>query len=356
MSVASLMRPDTEQAMKIEVAPWIKDYVTDMDDLYTDLKLTKLQNNVTTVNTGYPLKCYNEIFQEIEIEQEKKRKAEEERRQREEQLEEERSRDHNRSLYLHCLQMALSCRKNRVGVAEVDLAETTVTEIVKAGKRFLTKGDPGMGKTSLVKKIAYDWAIGMFDLFPIVFFDFLKLVKPGQSIEKAIIEQTPALERLGISPTKLNEAFIKFGGGCLVILDGLDEHASGQNNDVIEVIKGRKLYQCHVLITSRPHSTRQFEQYFNTIVSVDGFSRTEAEDFAFKMLPSRTKVEKVLDYNPPVFFTPKIIAHLSHIAFIHVPLSQGRRNRFDRRNKKDRRNICKNGSVFVQEVHNQERN
>ena len=55
LSVARLVRPDTEQTMKIEVAPWIKDYVTDMDDLYTDLKLTKLQNNVTTNKYRVPL-------------------------------------------------------------------------------------------------------------------------------------------------------------------------------------------------------------------------------------------------------------------------------------------------------------
>ena len=117
-------------------------------------------------------------------------------------------------------------------------------------------------KPALLRKLLTIGPLVMFDLFRIVFFVFLKLVKPGQSIEKAIIEQTPALERLGVSPTKLNEAFKKFGGECLVTLDGLDEHASGQNSDVIEVIKGRKLYQCHVLITSRPHSTRQFRAIF----------------------------------------------------------------------------------------------
>ena len=263
--MASRMRPDTEQAMKIEVAPWNKDYVTDMDDLFTDKMLTKIRNNLTTVNQGSALKHYTEIFQEVEIEQEKKRKAEEERKRKDEHT-------CNRSLYLHCLHISLPCLGNRVGVLNVE-----------AGKRFLTKGDPGMGKTTLTKKIAYDWAIGMFDLFKIVFFVFLKLVKPGQSIEKAIIEQTPALERLGISQTKLNEALRKFGGECLVILDGLDEYEFKQNSDVIEVIKGRKFYQCHVLITSRPHSTRQFEQHFNTIASVEGFTRTEAGKFAFKI-------------------------------------------------------------------------
>ena len=40
-TLAESLRPWTQQAMKIEVAPWIKDYVVDMDDLYTELKLEK---------------------------------------------------------------------------------------------------------------------------------------------------------------------------------------------------------------------------------------------------------------------------------------------------------------------------
>ena len=318
LSVASIVKLDTKQVMKIEVAPWINDYVTDMDELFTDLILKRKENNISTENQGSFLRDYGKIFHEIEIEREIKKRADEKRKRRKQQLEEERKREErNRSLYLHCLQMAFSCCSNRVGVAEVDVAERMVTEIVEAGKRFLTKGDPGMGKTSLVKKIAYDWAIGVFNLFQIVFLVFLKLVTPGQSIEKAIIEQTPALERLGISPTKLNEALEKFGGQCLVILDGLDEHASGQNSDVFEVIKGRKLYQCHVLITSRPHSTKQFEKYFNTIVSVEGFTRKQAKAYAFNILPSLTKVEKVLNYNPsyfsrqrPLHYSPTLLSFM----------------------------------------------
>ena len=300
LSIANAVRPDTEKAMKIEVASWIEDYVTDMDDLFTKPMLEKLQKNTTGENKGYALKSYDEIFQDIRIEQEKKRMAEEERNRNEQRLAEEQKREeHNRLLHLNCLQKYLLCGNNKVDVMEIK--ETIVEQIVEAGKRFLIKGDPGMGKTTLMKKSAYDWAIGHFKLFSMVFCVFLKFVKSGQTIENAIIEQTPSLVRLGISKAKLTEAFKTFGSECLLILDGLDENASGQNSDVVKVIKGQKLYRCHVVITSRPHSTRQFEQYFNTIVSVEGFTQTEARTFAFKILPNKKRVEKVLNYNPPYF-------------------------------------------------------
>ena len=45
MTLVGKIRPFTEQAMKIEVAPWIKDYVVDMDELYTELTLEKFTTN-----------------------------------------------------------------------------------------------------------------------------------------------------------------------------------------------------------------------------------------------------------------------------------------------------------------------
>ena len=58
----------------------------------------------------------------------------------------------------------------------------------------------------------------------IVFFVFLKLVRPGDAIENIIIDQNPSLEGLCISRQKLENIFETFGNRCLFILDGLDEH------------------------------------------------------------------------------------------------------------------------------------
>ena len=39
--LAEILKPDTERAMKIEVAPWIQDYVVNMDELYCELEIEK---------------------------------------------------------------------------------------------------------------------------------------------------------------------------------------------------------------------------------------------------------------------------------------------------------------------------
>ena len=43
--------------------------------------------------------------------------------------------------------------------------------------KVLAQGDPGMGKMTLAKKLGWDWAKHLFQMFSVVFFIFLKLVK-----------------------------------------------------------------------------------------------------------------------------------------------------------------------------------
>ena len=68
----------------------------------------------------------------------------------------------------------------------------------------------------------------------------------------------------------------KFGSRCLLVLDGFDEHALGQNEDVISIIENRKQPDCKI-VTSRPHSTRDVEEHFYTIGRVEGFTHGTAK-------------------------------------------------------------------------------
>ena len=71
------------------------------------------------------------------------------------------------------------------------------------GEKILAKADPGMGKTTFCKKVGFDWALGLFKTFSIIFFVFLKFVKPDATIENIIIEQNPHMKGLNITDSKL---------------------------------------------------------------------------------------------------------------------------------------------------------
>ena len=49
----------------------------------------------------------------------------------------------------------------------------------------------------------------------------MKLIRPGQTIENIIIDQTPVVEGLGVDEQKLCKILKDFGSRCLIILDGL---------------------------------------------------------------------------------------------------------------------------------------
>ena len=101
-----------------------------------------------------------------------------------------------------------------------------------------------------------------------------------------------------VTKKKLTGIFQSFGSKCLLILDGLDECDLGQNSEVQKIITGSKLINCNIMLTSRPHSIREFGRYFDTIISVEGFTRSEAGKFALRIVPNEQKVEDVLNFNP----------------------------------------------------------
>ena len=44
LALAEELKADVQDKMKIEMAPWLKGYAADMDELYTELTLEKIDN------------------------------------------------------------------------------------------------------------------------------------------------------------------------------------------------------------------------------------------------------------------------------------------------------------------------
>ena len=141
----------------------------------------------------------------------------------------------------------------------------------------------------------------LFTHFHIVFFVFLKLVKPGDAIESVIIKQNPYMKGLEITEQKVRSIIQLLGSNCLLILDGLDEHALGTNKYVLTIISGEKYFKCNIIVTSRPHSTAEIERYFPTVVRVEGFTKNKAKQFVSKILSNERKIDDVLGFSPEHF-------------------------------------------------------
>ena len=291
-SVAEGIRPHTKQAMKMEVAPWIKDYVVDTEELYTEVELEEIRSS-STGEEIVVIKDYRELFAKynaVENVNVKNRIDNETQVQVREGhksplLSEDSSISFRKKMCIFC------CISYTESEPRLELSE-------EMGQRVLTKGDPGMGKTILCKKITWDWATKSFTKFSLIFLVLLKFVKPGESIESVILEQNPGLKDMKVTLSKLQSILETFGSSCLVIFDGLDEHDFGTNMDVASIIKGEKYLNCNILVTSRPHAVGKIAKNFPLVVRVGGFTRVKARQFVSKVIPKKQKIESIMNFNP----------------------------------------------------------
>ena len=168
-------------------------------------------------------------------------------------------------------------------------------------KKILFKGDPGTGKTTFSRKVAWDWATGLFTAVSVIFFVTMKLAKPGETIENIIIQQTPTLQALNIEQKRLRSVLEEFGSRCLIIFEGLDEHDMRKSPQIADIITGRQLLGCNIFVTSRPHNVSDFEEYFCTVVQVQGFTEHRANKYLTKILSDKAKVPDVLSFNAKHF-------------------------------------------------------
>ena len=147
-------------------------------------------------------------------------------------------------------------------------------------RKMLLKGRTG--KTSMTKRIASNWARGVFKAFAIVFFISMKLVDPGEVLRNIIIDQN-SLGDLKITRENLKDIFDQIGDDCLLIIDGIDDHTGCVNKDVLRIIKEEKVF-CNLLVTfSGLNGVRTLDQYFDTVCKVQGLQENDVQYFAEKL-------------------------------------------------------------------------
>ena len=149
----------------------------------------------------------------------------------------------------------------------------------------LIEGEPGIGKTTYCRKLAYDWATRhgreWHESFPRV--EVLLLLR-CREIESSCIWHAIEDQILpeGIEP-EVRESFIQFlqenPSKVLLVLDGLDEADPEKLNVFCKLIQGKLLPGCFVVLTSRHEAGSNIMPHTDTLLEIVGFTATDAECF-----------------------------------------------------------------------------
>ena len=277
------MREYYKRTLKIEMAPWASAHSVDMKEAYTELVLEKTENR-THGQTFVGIKDYKELFKDsmgpLEMGSKKRQPS-------------------NIPVPTQKGPLATKRKTKAPNTGESKTKKTRLKNKKVPGKRILVKGNPGNGKTTLSRKMAWDWAMGLLKKFAIVFLISLKLMRPGEAIENVIIKQTPPLEAADVTAKSLKRFLGNFGNSCLLILDGYDEcsiDSKSENNTITKIIKMHNLFYCNILLTSRPHITADLEPNFQVVARLVGFSKSHAQSFACKLLEDKKKRKTALKF------------------------------------------------------------
>ncbi|XP_072047311.1 uncharacterized protein [Amphiura filiformis] len=198
----------------------------------------------------------------------------------------------------------------------------------KSIRHVLVRGDAGTGKTTLINRLAYQWAdlptkdadgesqdpLSKFDL---VFALNIRRMQSGMNLADCIQDQLLP----DMSKEAITNMLITHADKCLFLLDGYDELKSHQ-----EVLSSKLLHRSFVIVTTRPDKVDKLCQHYNGFVHVmlTGFSDESREDFIIKYFTSTSNenssekadglLKKVKNsYLNSLSFFPLLLAMMCHI-------------------------------------------
>ena len=174
-----------------------------------------------------------------------------------------------------------------IGEAESDASSTNLPGSI------LIEGAPGIGKTILLKEIAY-----LLDNIRIVFLIYLRDSRfQSVSTINELIQYFDCLEENEI-PAVVKRLKQSNGEGVVFLIDGLDEYPGALQNGFLSRLIDRKiLSKCVFVITSRPFASLYLHNKVEQRTEVLGFGNEERDEYIAKSLKSEPKEkDKLVEY------------------------------------------------------------
>ena len=130
---------------------------------------------------------------------------------------------------------------------------------------ILIEGPPGIGKSVLLKEISYRWANKqLLQTYKLVLLFCLRdpMVQQAKSIDDLLQLYCKGDKRASeIVSASSDQLFDNGGKDLILLLDGFDELPEylQKNSLIADILKRQVLPQCSLVLSSRPHASKDFQ-------------------------------------------------------------------------------------------------
>ena len=162
--------------------------------------------------------------------------------------------------------------------------------------KMLIDGAPGVGKTTLSRNVSRKWAVGEFlqDYWLVLLLHLRERgISRAQTVDDLFYHDDQMVQDAVATFVKERS-----GRGVLLIFDGFDELSFAQRREqslFLDIIKGKILNKCSVVITSRPYASRPVQelQSVDRHIEVLGFTNEQIHKCIKQRISDEAKAEEL---------------------------------------------------------------
>ena len=164
--------------------------------------------------------------------------------------------------------------------------------------KMLIDGAPGVGKTTLCRKFCKDWGAGqILKQFSLVWLLNLReeRIAKAKSLDDLFQHYDEDLLREVVQHIK------KTGGeGNLLVSDGFDELSEKertQHSLFLDIIRGKVLPKCSVIVSSRPYASQMLQQMKSIThhMEIVGFTEKQVKECIRQNITDKPKAEELIE-------------------------------------------------------------
>lgn len=147
-------------------------------------------------------------------------------------------------------------------------------------RRILVEGEAGVGKSTFLYKIAYDWSMCNNELpYKIVILVELKQMKGA--FKDTLVQQLFPID-FPIPKAQLLNHLVTNQENVLFLLDGFDEANASCLKHLQDILSGRIFRNSCVILTSRPGKATHIQRLTDTRLVITGFTIENIRKYVFK--------------------------------------------------------------------------